>query len=71
MRRREGSAREKGMRSVKEALILGKMSLPRIGAGHLVNIRKEQLKGVPDGVQFGRGFGKGLEMRPPTCTIET
>ena len=59
------------MRSLREALKLDKISLPRVGAGHLVNIRKEQLKGVPDGVQFGRGFGKGLAMRPPTCTIET
>ena len=63
--------RETGVRSLREALKLDKISLPRVGAGHLVNIRKEQLKGVPDGVQFGRGFGKGLEMRPPTCTIET
>ena len=71
VRRREGSAREKGMRSVKEALILGKMSLPRIGAGHLVNIRKEQLKGIPEEVQFRGGVDKSLEIRPPTCKIET
>jgi len=59
------------VRSLREALKLDKISLPRIWAGHLVNIRKEKLKGVPDEVQVRRGFGKGLEMRPPTCTIET
>ena len=69
--RREGSERETGVRSLREALKLDKISLPRVGAGHLVNIRKEQLKGVPAEVQVRRGYGKGLEMRPPTCTIET
>ena len=59
------------MRSLREALKLDKISLRRVGAGHLVNIRKEQLKGVPAEVQVRRGYGKGLEMRPPTCTIET
>ena len=71
MRRREGSARETGVRSVKVALILGKMSLPRIGTAHLVNIRKEQLKGIPEEVQFRGGVDKSLEIRPPTCRIET
>lgn len=50
------------MRSLREALKLDKISLPRVGAGHLVNIRKEQLKGIPDEVQFRGGVDKSWRL---------
>lgn len=41
---RDGSAKERGVRSVRAALNLHKTSLLRIGVGHLGSIRKKWLK---------------------------
>ena len=57
---------EVGVRSIREALNLDRKSPLRIGYGYLGNIKKEQLKDVPDEVQFGAGATKGLEIRPST-----
>ena len=60
-------AMETGVRSIREALNLGRISLLRIGVGHLGSIRK----GVPDRVQFRGGAVKSLEIRPSTPIMET
>lgn len=61
---------EIGVRIIREALNLDKMSLPRIRIGYLGSIKEEWLKGFPDKVQFRGGVVEGLDISPSASIME-